>query len=95
MLLIGNPKGYQADKGPLGNYLFGVARNLTRRVVQRSRLDLPIEENGWIAGIQGSPAIWMFFPNSATLSNWSCCAKQFWRCRSNTAKRLRCVTLKK
>ena len=26
MLLIGNPKGYQADKGALGNYLFGVAR---------------------------------------------------------------------
>src|SRR6478735_7560734 len=39
MLLIGNSKGYQPDKGPLGNYLFGVARNLTRRVVQRSRLD--------------------------------------------------------
>ena len=47
MLLIGNPKGYQADKGALGNYLFGVARNLTRRVVQRSRLDLPIEEE-WL-----------------------------------------------
>jgi RNA polymerase sigma-70 factor, ECF subfamily len=47
MLLIGNSKGYQADKGSLGNYLFGVARNLTRRVVQRSRLDLPIEEE-WL-----------------------------------------------
>ncbi len=47
MLLIGNAKGYQADKGTLGNYLFGVARNLTRRVVQRSRLDLPIEEE-WL-----------------------------------------------
>jgi hypothetical protein len=31
----------------LGNYLFGVARNLTRRVMQRSRLDLPIEEE-WL-----------------------------------------------
>src|SRR6476646_2944522 len=44
MLLIGNPKGYAAEKGTLGGYLFGIARNLTRRVMQRSRLDLPIEE---------------------------------------------------
>jgi RNA polymerase sigma-70 factor (ECF subfamily) len=47
MLLIGNPKGYAADKGPIGGYLFGIARNLTRRVLQRSRLDLPIEEE-WL-----------------------------------------------
>ncbi len=32
MLLIGNPKGYDATKGPVGGYLFGIARNLTRRV---------------------------------------------------------------
>lgn len=53
MLLIGNPKGYQADKGALGNYLFGVARNLTRRVIQRSRLDLPIEEEWLDSGDSG------------------------------------------
>jgi RNA polymerase sigma-70 factor (ECF subfamily) len=47
MLLIGNHKGYNAEKGSLGNYLFGVARNLTRRVMQRSRMDLPIEEE-WL-----------------------------------------------
>ena len=47
MLLIGNPKGYEATKGPVGAYLFGIARNLTRRVLQRSRLDLPIEEE-WL-----------------------------------------------
>jgi RNA polymerase sigma-70 factor (ECF subfamily) len=47
MLLIGNPKGYDATKGPVGGYLFGIARNLTRRVLQRSRLDLPIEEE-WL-----------------------------------------------
>lgn len=47
MLLIGNPKGYAAEKGSLGGYLFGIARNLTRRVMQRSRLDLPIEEE-WL-----------------------------------------------
>jgi RNA polymerase sigma-70 factor (ECF subfamily) len=47
MLLIGKPKGYAAEKGPVGGYLFGIARNLTRRVVQRSRLDLPMEEE-WL-----------------------------------------------
>jgi RNA polymerase sigma-70 factor (ECF subfamily) len=46
-LLIGNHKGYEAEKGSLSNYLFGVARNLTRRVMQRSRMDLPIEEE-WL-----------------------------------------------
>jgi RNA polymerase sigma-70 factor (ECF subfamily) len=47
MLLIGNPKGYAADKGPIGGYLFGIARNLTRRILERSRRDLPIEED-WL-----------------------------------------------
>src|SRR4029077_16105081 len=47
MLLIGNPQGYEADKGPIGGYLFGIARNLTRRVLERSRRDLPIEEE-WL-----------------------------------------------
>jgi RNA polymerase sigma-70 factor, ECF subfamily len=47
MLLIGNPKGYEADKGPIGGYLFGIARNLTRRALERSRRDLPIEEE-WL-----------------------------------------------
>jgi len=47
MLLIGNPKGYDAEKGPMSGYLFGIARNLTRRVLQRSRLDMPIEEE-WL-----------------------------------------------
>src|SRR5258707_976590 len=47
MLLIGNPKGYDAEKGPMSAYLFGIARNLTRRVLQRSRLDMPIEDE-WL-----------------------------------------------
>jgi RNA polymerase sigma-70 factor (ECF subfamily) len=53
MLLIGNPKGYQADKGPVGGYLFGIARNLTRRMLQKSRLDLPIEEEWLDSGESG------------------------------------------
>lgn len=44
MLLIGKPKGYEADKGTVAGYLFGIARNLTRRIMQRSRLDLPIDD---------------------------------------------------
>ena len=53
MLLIGKPKAYQADKGPVGGYLFGIARNLTRRVLQRSRLDLQIEEEWLDSGEAG------------------------------------------
>jgi RNA polymerase sigma-70 factor (ECF subfamily) len=53
MLLIGNPKGYETDKGPVGGYLFGIARNLTRRTMQRSRLDLPIEEEWLDSGDAG------------------------------------------
>src|SRR5947199_5346528 len=49
MLLIGNPTGYDVTKGSIGGYLFGIARNLTRRIMQRSRLDLPIEEE-WLDG---------------------------------------------
>src|SRR3979411_2526865 len=29
MLLIGNPKGYDAEKGQVSSYLFGSTRNLT------------------------------------------------------------------
>ena len=44
MLLIGKPKGYEPEKGTVAGYLFGIARNLTRRIMQRSRLDLPIDD---------------------------------------------------
>ncbi|HZD92914.1 MAG TPA: RNA polymerase sigma factor [Candidatus Sulfotelmatobacter sp.] len=47
MLLIGKPKGYEPEKGSLAGYLFGIARNLTRRIVQRSRLDLPIDDEAF------------------------------------------------
>jgi RNA polymerase sigma-70 factor (ECF subfamily) len=42
MLLIGNPNSYQPEKGGVAGYLFGMARNLTRRSIQRRRLDIPI-----------------------------------------------------
>ncbi len=66
MLLIGNPKGYEADKGTIGGYLFGIARNLTRRIVERSRLDLPIEEE-WLDA--GDPALASDLDVLAELSN--------------------------
>jgi RNA polymerase sigma-70 factor, ECF subfamily len=47
MLLISNPKGYQPDKGTVGSYLFGIARNLTRRVVVNSQLHVALaDDNG-------------------------------------------------
>jgi RNA polymerase sigma-70 factor (ECF subfamily) len=49
MLLIGKPKGYEPEKGPLAGYLFGIARNLTRRSMQRSRLDEPIDDESFDA----------------------------------------------
>lgn len=42
MILIGNPKSYRPEKGPVAGYMFGVARNLTRRSIQRRHLDVPI-----------------------------------------------------
>jgi RNA polymerase sigma-70 factor, ECF subfamily len=44
MLLIRNPGNYDPAKGSVAGYLFGIARNLTRRRLDRSRLDQPLAE---------------------------------------------------
>jgi RNA polymerase sigma-70 factor (ECF subfamily) len=49
MQLIRNPKGYDPAKGSVAGYLFGIARNLTRRKLDRSRLDEPLLED-WTEG---------------------------------------------
>jgi RNA polymerase sigma-70 factor (ECF subfamily) len=49
ILLIRNPKNYDPAKGSLAGYLYGIARNLTRRRLDRSRLDEPLAE-GWPDG---------------------------------------------
>jgi RNA polymerase sigma-70 factor, ECF subfamily len=49
MLMIRNPGNYDPAKGSLGGYLFGIARNLTRRKLDRNRLDEPIAED-WAEG---------------------------------------------
>ena len=49
MVLIHNPKNYDPAKGSVAGYLFGIARNLTRRRLDRSRLDEPLAEE-WTEG---------------------------------------------
>lgn len=44
MLLIGNTKAYRPEKGAVAGYLFGIARNLTRRSIRRRRLDVAISD---------------------------------------------------
>lgn len=48
MLLIRNPKSYQAEKGSVRGYLYGMARNLARRSMQNRGLDVDL--NGFGAG---------------------------------------------
>ena len=45
MALIANTKGYDAAKGSLAAYLFGIARNVTRRAMQQSASDVPFTED--------------------------------------------------
>jgi RNA polymerase sigma-70 factor (ECF subfamily) len=49
LLLIRNPQNYDPAKGSVAGYLFGIARNLTRRRLDRSRLDEPLTEQ-WTEG---------------------------------------------
>lgn len=46
MQLITNSKAYDPAKGSVGGYLFGIARNLTRRSLRHTRLEVPLEEEG-------------------------------------------------
>ncbi|HSM85884.1 MAG TPA: RNA polymerase sigma factor [Candidatus Limnocylindrales bacterium] len=45
MLLIRNPKGYDPDKGTLAGYMYGVARNITRRTMQDSQWDVSLDND--------------------------------------------------
>jgi len=44
MHLISKPGGYDAAKGSVGAYLFGMARNLTRSSLRQNPGQLPIDE---------------------------------------------------
>jgi RNA polymerase sigma-70 factor (ECF subfamily) len=44
MALIGNSRGYDAEKGSVAGYLFGIARNHTRKAMQLVESDIPLAE---------------------------------------------------
>src|SRR5262245_887232 len=45
LALMGKPKGYDPAKGSLAGYLFGMARNITRRAIEETAADVPLEED--------------------------------------------------
>ncbi len=55
LLLIRNPANYDPAKGSVAGYLFGIARNLTRRRLDRTRLDEPLAED-WAEGNEAALA---------------------------------------
>jgi RNA polymerase sigma-70 factor (ECF subfamily) len=67
MLLMKRPKGYEPEKGSLAGYLFGIARNLARRSMQRSRLDQPIDDEDF--DHESEPALATDLDVLAELSN--------------------------
>ena len=54
MQLIRNPKGYDAAKGPLAAYLVGMARNLARRAMHDTHLEVSLDDAGEYEASQSS-----------------------------------------
>lgn len=50
MQLVTNSKAYDPAKGTVAAYLFGIARNLTRRSLQHTRLEVPLDAEEMDAG---------------------------------------------
>ena len=53
MAVIDKPKSYDPAKGTVAGYLFGIARNLMRRSMQRSAHDVPLIEDSAEEGANG------------------------------------------
>jgi len=45
LALMGKPKGYDPAKGSLAGYLFGMARNITRRALQETASDISLDDD--------------------------------------------------
>jgi RNA polymerase sigma-70 factor (ECF subfamily) len=45
LALMGKPKGYDPAKGSLAGYLFGMARNITRRAMQETAEDISLDDD--------------------------------------------------
>jgi RNA polymerase sigma-70 factor, ECF subfamily len=44
LALMSKPKSYDPAKGSLAGYLFGMARNITRRAIEETAVDVPLED---------------------------------------------------
>ena len=91
--LIHNPRKFDSAKGSLAGYLFGIARNVMRRQMAASFLDVPLEDeelkDAALAADQTC------FRSSIAASGSSCCINRYWRCRPCTARRWFCVIWKR
>jgi RNA polymerase sigma-70 factor (ECF subfamily) len=45
LALMGKPKAYDPAKGSLASYLFGMARNITRRAMQQTAHDISLDDD--------------------------------------------------